>query len=428
MVDRSAALTEALRLIDAYRVLLRDTPQDYFETAERQQEAADILDEAQTLGSLLTGNDSRTFSDRFADAYAEIAILETKRIQGGAEDFDDDDIEDDEPNRRRNAPIVAQLVGGPLHGQSRNLEPLQGASGEGTPPKTIQLWDATGHEVRMVTYLRDDAESAGGWRYFHVDPHELTASLQASLAMDTPSASLTEALALLGIAAQEYKKRNDAGNWCGMNALNSAIVIAQNELTEQEQATFAERRAPVQKMANEAEDAASFDPDWDHGGDVGDDNEGDATARVNEHVTRYFPYLAHEFQEAGRPDLAERLLVSYQEHGVAVPLPTDLPDILAVGIELRLGTAFSADREWRIAEFIRNNPVLDQAGEAAHRIDALHALQQAFREAKHQGDLEQMQRAQADFDIAVRELGTGLDLLGLLAMLTSFDSAAVGEK
>ncbi|WP_454130262.1 hypothetical protein [Microbacterium aurum] len=252
MVDRSAALTEALRLIDAsveaYRVLLRDNPQDYFEAADRQQEAAGILDEAQTLSGVLSGDEVRTFGERFADAYAEIGILETKRIQGGGEDFEDDDPED-------------------------NPE-----------------------------------------------------------------------------------------------------------------------------------------------------------ARLNERIIRYFPYLAHEFKEAGRSDLGDRLLASYQQYGLAAPAPTDLSEILAVGIELRLGTALSADREWRIADFIRSNPALLEAEDSAHRIDRLLDLQRTFRDAKRRGDVEQMRHAQADFESTVRDLGTEFNLMGLLAMLATFDPGVEDEE
>lgn len=94
--------------VDAYRALLADSPQDYEEAAERQLEAADILDEAQTLGDALSGDDRRTFMDRFADANLEIENLETKRIQGGAEDFDDEDIEDED-----DAPEDAEEVENP---------------------------------------------------------------------------------------------------------------------------------------------------------------------------------------------------------------------------------------------------------------------------------------------------------------------------
>lgn len=90
--------------VEAYRVLLRDDPEDYEEAADRQQDAADLLDQAQTLGMRLSGNEREQFSSRFADANTEISDLETKRLQGGYDEDDpdgeDDDIpEDDRPDQ-----------------------------------------------------------------------------------------------------------------------------------------------------------------------------------------------------------------------------------------------------------------------------------------------------------------------------------------
>lgn len=255
------ALSLIGQAVIAYRALLRDSPQDYFESARRQQEAADLLDQAQTTGAHLTGNDYEEFGEAFGQAYAEIEKLESRRIGG------DDESDARTPDHPGAETKVVKLIGGPFHGQTRALEALDSSSDDDAgagPPNRIELPVVTDREIRMLVYLRDAEESGGVWKYFHIDPLDQARSMNASLAMDTPVGKLTEALALLDVASQEYRKRNDAGNQRGLEALNTAVVISQNELTEAEQEVFAVRRASVQKEANEAEDAAAFDPDWDH--------------------------------------------------------------------------------------------------------------------------------------------------------------------
>lgn len=87
--------------VEAYRVLLRDNPEDYEEAAERQQDAADLMDQAQTLGMRLSGDDRSEFSSRFATANIEIEDLETKRLQGGYDEEDPDGEDDDIPEDDR---------------------------------------------------------------------------------------------------------------------------------------------------------------------------------------------------------------------------------------------------------------------------------------------------------------------------------------
>lgn len=92
------ALSNIDASVEAYRALLRDNPEDYSEAAERQQEAADLLDRAQTEGSSLKGDDARTFSEAFSAANGQIEVMETKRIQGGDDEEDPDGEDIEEPS------------------------------------------------------------------------------------------------------------------------------------------------------------------------------------------------------------------------------------------------------------------------------------------------------------------------------------------
>ena len=83
--------------------------------------------------------------------------------------------------------------------------------------------------------------------------------------MDAPSERLVEALSHLDSAERELRRETDAGLQAGLMALNDAILVSQNELSPAEQEVFTSRRAPVQLLANEMEDRASFDADWRRG-------------------------------------------------------------------------------------------------------------------------------------------------------------------
>lgn len=247
--------------VDAYRVLLREHPLDWGEEAtQRQQQAADLLDRAQTLGGALNQPDEQcVFAASFSSGYAAIERLETLRAQIG---YDPDEAEDRaEPDRE--PVVVARLVGGPFHGQTRNLEPVSSekATHESAPTR-IQLPNIAGSEINMVTYLADREPKRGEWTYFYADALNSARSLEASIAMDSPSGPLAKALAHLDNAERELRRETDAGLQAGLMALNEAVVAAQNGLAPEEQDVFTRRRRPVQVLANEMEDRASFDPDW----------------------------------------------------------------------------------------------------------------------------------------------------------------------
>lgn len=92
-----SALSKIDASLEAYRALLRDNPVDYEEAAERQQAAADLLDEAQTLGSKLKGKDHDQFDTAFSNAVSQIEVLETKRVQGGDDEEDPEGEDDEDP-------------------------------------------------------------------------------------------------------------------------------------------------------------------------------------------------------------------------------------------------------------------------------------------------------------------------------------------
>lgn len=92
-----SALSKIDASLEAYRALLRDNPEDYGEAADRQQEAADLLDEAQSIGLKLKGAERGTFNDRFTAAVSQIEVLETKRVQGGDDEEEPDGEDDEEP-------------------------------------------------------------------------------------------------------------------------------------------------------------------------------------------------------------------------------------------------------------------------------------------------------------------------------------------
>ncbi|MFK4836944.1 hypothetical protein ACI3KY_14565 [Microbacterium sp. ZW T2_14] len=263
MQTNSLALAIALAMIDesvdAYRALLRDHPMDWGEEAtRRQQEAADLLDRAQTLGAALARAELPTFSERFSGAYGAIERLETLRAQIEYDPEEDEDIEVD-----AGLSLAIRLVGGPLDGQTHDLEPLPSdENANGSAPRRIQLPHIAGNEINMLTYLRDSEPSLGEWTYFYLDALDPSRSLEASTAMGSPSERLAEALAHLHNANRELRRQTDAGLQAGLRALNEAVVIAQNELAPAEQNVFIRRRHPVQVLANEMEDRASFDPDW----------------------------------------------------------------------------------------------------------------------------------------------------------------------
>lgn len=98
-----ATLKQALEKIDlaveAYRSLLRDSPQDYEEAARRQQEAAEIFSDAQELGGGLSDKDYEVFQPRFAEADEAISEIEAKRIAGFDDgEGDDPGTDDEEPD------------------------------------------------------------------------------------------------------------------------------------------------------------------------------------------------------------------------------------------------------------------------------------------------------------------------------------------
>jgi hypothetical protein len=171
--------------VDAYRLLVREHPLDWGKVAaQRQQEAADLLDRAQTLGGALPDEEGRIFTERFSTAYGTIERLETLRGTYGYDPEEDDDIEAQE--RLVCGPqIVVRLVGGPFHGQTRKLESLPTTDGEDTAPIRIQLAHTGDREVSMVTYLRDSEPSRGELTYFYVDALDPARSLEASFAMDS---------------------------------------------------------------------------------------------------------------------------------------------------------------------------------------------------------------------------------------------------
>lgn len=132
--------------VDAYRLLLREHPLDWGEeAARRQQEAADLLDLAQTLGGALTDDEGRIFSERFSTAYGTIERLETLRGTG----YDPEEDQDIEAQERlvREPQIVVRLVGGPFHGQTRKLESLLPTNGEEMAPIRIQVAHPGDREV-----------------------------------------------------------------------------------------------------------------------------------------------------------------------------------------------------------------------------------------------------------------------------------------
>lgn len=92
-----SALSKIDASLEAYRALLRDNPVDYEEAAERQQAAADLLDEAQSIGMKLTGDDRGSFNESFSNAVAQIEVLETKRLQGGDDEEDPEGEDDEDP-------------------------------------------------------------------------------------------------------------------------------------------------------------------------------------------------------------------------------------------------------------------------------------------------------------------------------------------
>ncbi|MDT0157250.1 hypothetical protein Q9R19_06380 [Microbacterium sp. ARD32] len=164
--------------VDAYRVLLREHPLDWGEEAtHRQQEAADLLDRAQTLGGALSDEERRTFTDHFSRAVGRIERLESLRGTYGYDPEEDLEIEAQE--RLVGEPlIVATLVGGPFHGQSRNLEPLSSDENVNeSAPRRIQLPRIDEREVSMVTYLRDSEPTSGEWTYLYVDTLDPSKSL-----------------------------------------------------------------------------------------------------------------------------------------------------------------------------------------------------------------------------------------------------------
>lgn len=174
MATASLSLAIALSLIDqsvaAYHDLLRDHPLDWGEeAARRQQEAADLLDRAQTLRAALTREELPTFSERFSNAYETIERLETLRAQIGYDPEEDED-EDEDVDADARVTLAIRLVGGPLNGQTRNLE-LQASDGDAnrSAPRQVQVPHVVGSGVAMATYLRDTEPSWGESIYFYVD-------------------------------------------------------------------------------------------------------------------------------------------------------------------------------------------------------------------------------------------------------------------
>jgi len=161
--------------VEAYRVLLREYPLDWGEEAtQRQQEAADLLDRAQTLGGSLGHEERSVFTESFSSAVGMIERLETLRATNGYDPEADEDID-----AGGGPSLVIGLVGGPLNGQTRNLDSSSSDEGAiGTAPRSIQFPHITEREVCMITYLRDSESNRGEWTYFYVGPSGVAGSLE----------------------------------------------------------------------------------------------------------------------------------------------------------------------------------------------------------------------------------------------------------
>ncbi len=90
------ALEKIEEAVEAYRSLLRESPQDYSESARLQQEAADIFGEAHEMGGALSEKEYAVFQPRLAEAAEEISDLEAKRMAGFDDGEGDDPGTDDE--------------------------------------------------------------------------------------------------------------------------------------------------------------------------------------------------------------------------------------------------------------------------------------------------------------------------------------------
>ena len=141
-------------------------------------------------------------------------------------------------------------------------------------------------------------------------------------------------------------------------------------------------------------------------------------------ITDYLPFLASELDMAGRSDLAQRLRIHSDDTRYEVP--SDLAQILKIGMELRLGMAFRVERNLRIVEHMLNNPSLEKTEDEFCKFEAVLRNHDQFLAAKQRGDVNDIRDAQKEFSTAMKALGEGfrwVDSLDLIAEVTKLNKA-----
>ncbi|MGK0721932.1 NAD-dependent deacylase [Leucobacter sp. W1478] len=89
-------------------------------------------------------------------------------------------------------------------------------------------------------------------------------------------------------------------------------------------------------------------------------------------VLRYLPYLAAEFTDADRPDLAQRVREYRGAHQVARRIPgSDFDRIVSIGMQLGLETAFAIAKTRRAIRLVVDTPGLDLSTETVSEIVSL---------------------------------------------------------